>query len=505
MPDEAFDPDPTPPHPAAIVESLRAFGYDLPTALADVVDNSISASARHVWLRFEWDGADSTICITDDGHGMDASELVEAMRLGGGGPLDERRPHDLGRFGLGLKTASLSQCRRLTVRSRRAGMPAPETRCWDLDIIGARNDWHLLRAADAPAEPRFTKLATLPHGTSVLWQKLDRLTRDQRVDNGKHQDRFNERIEAVRRHLGMVFHRLMRGRDAVRLYVNDREVAPWDPFFTEHPATFPLPADPLRLRGLPVSVRPYVLPHFSKLTKDEHEQGAGTRGWLAHQGFYVYRRDRLLVAGDWLGFGSNASDRPRWTKDEHMNLARIAIELPNALDHDWQINVTKSRATPPPALRDDLRRIALRTREEAKKVYTHRGARLVPQKNSERVHLWAPVAKHDRVFYQINREHPLVRHALATTTDAPALRALLALVQETIPLQHIAITATESPASQPEPFEGAQEAEITEAMRQLYRLLLSAGHAPEEARRRLSLQSPFDQFPALLATLDSHP
>jgi DNA mismatch repair enzyme (predicted ATPase) len=485
--------DPTPPHAAAIVESLRAFGYDLPTAIADVVDNSISAGARRVWLRFEWNGADSVISITDDGHGMNATELIEAMRLGGGGPLAERQPHDLGRFGLGLKTASLSQCRRLTVRSHRTGTPS-ETRCWDLDVIGERNDWHLLRTADASAEPHFAKLATLPHGTCVLWQKLDRLTRDQRVDNGKQHDRFLERIDSVHRHLGMVFHRLMTGCDGVRLYINDREVEPWDPFFTEHTATLPLPADPLRLRGLPVSVRPYVLPHFSKLTKEEHALGAGPRGWLAHQGFYVYRRDRLLVAGDWLGFG--------WTKDEHLKLARIAIELPNALDHDWQINVTKSRATPPPALRDDLRRIALRTREEAKKVYTHRGARLVPQKNSERVHLWAPVAKHDRVFYQINREHPLVHHALATTTDAPALRALLTLIQETIPLQHIAITATENPASQPEPFEDAHEAEIIEAMRQLHRLFLAAGHTPAEARRRLASQSPFDQFPALLATLD---
>lgn len=494
MADELFDH--TPPRAAAIVESLRAFGYDLPTALADIVDNSISAGAHHIWLNFDWNGAHSAISITDDGHGMTNAELVEAMRLGGGGPLAERRPHDLGRYGLGLKTASLSQCRRLTVRSHRAGASS-ETRCWDLDVIGERNDWHLLRAADAPAEPHFAKLASLPHGTCVLWQKLDRLTRDQRVDNGKHHDRFNERIEGVRRHLGMVFHRFMTGSDAVRLYVNDREVAPWDPFLTEHPATFPLPADPLRLRGLPVSVRPYVLPHFSKLTKEEHERGAGPRGWLAHQGFYVYRRDRLLVAGDWLGFG--------WAKDEHLKLARIAVELPNALDHDWQINVTKSRATPPLALRDDLRRIALRTREEAKKVYTHRGARLVPQNNSERVHLWAPVAKHDRVFYQINREHPLVSHALAATTDAPALRALLALIQETIPLQHIAITATENPASQPEPFEDAQQAEITEAMRQLHRLFLAAGHAPEEARRRLSSHSPFDQFPALLATLDPRP
>jgi Histidine kinase-, DNA gyrase B-, and HSP90-like ATPase len=492
MTEEPFDP--TPPHAAAIVESLRAFGYDLPTAIADVVDNSISAGARNIWLHFEWDGVSSIVTVTDDGHGMTADELIEAMRLGGVGPRTERKPHDLGRFGLGLKTASLSQCRRLTVRSRRAG-GSLETRCWDLDLIAVKNDWRLLRAADAGSEPHFSRLTSLPHGTTVLWQNLDRLTRDQRTDNPKHHDRFLERIEGVRRHLGLVFHRLMVGRDAVRLFVNNREVQPWDPFLSDHPATLLLPSDPLRLRSIPVSVRPYVLPHISKLTKTEHDQGEGTRGWLAHQGFYIYRRNRLLVAGDWLGFG--------WTKDEHLKLARIAIDLPNALDHDWQINVTKSRATPPPELRDDLKRIALRTREEAKKVYTYRGARLVPQKNSERVHLWGPVAKHDRVFYQINREHPLVRHALDTASDPAALRALLALLQETIPLQHIAITATEKPASQPEPFESSHESEIMEAMSQLYRLFCAAGHSPEESKRRLSAQSPFDQFPGLLSSIDS--
>ncbi|HEX2101930.1 MAG TPA: ATP-binding protein, partial [Candidatus Synoicihabitans sp.] len=167
MRDEPFDP--TPPHAAAIVESLRAFGYDLPTAIADVVDNSISADARHVWVQFEWDGAASVISITDDGHGMRRWELVEAMRLGGSGPLAERHPRDLGRFGLGLKTASLSQCRRLSVRSRRVG-ECFETRCWDLDVIAARNDWRLLRVADDAAEKHFAKLGQLPHGTTVLWQ-----------------------------------------------------------------------------------------------------------------------------------------------------------------------------------------------------------------------------------------------------------------------------------------------------------------------------------------------
>jgi len=496
MPDDAFDP--TPPHASAIVESLRAFGYDLPTALADLVDNSIAAGARHIWLRFDWAGDASTISVTDDGHGMSAAELIEAMRLGTTGPLATRTSHDLGRFGLGLKTASLSHCRRLTVRSRRVDGPV-ETRCWDLDVIAKADDWRLLRTADAAAEPHLAALATRPQGTIVLWQNLDRLTRGQDTQNDRHQARFLERIEGdrgVRRHLGLVFHRLMTGPEAVKIFINGHLVEPWDPFLEEHPATHRLPVDPLRLGNVRVPVRAYVLPHVSKLSKAEHEAGAGPRGWLAHQGFYVYRQDRLLVAGDWLGFG--------WTKDEHLKLARIAIDLPNTLDHEWQINVTKSRATPPAALRDDLKRIAERTRAEAKNVYTHRGSRLTgPAASSGFVHLWTAVAKHDRVFYRINPDHPLVQRVMASSSDQPALRALISLLQETIPLQHISIAAAERPSSQPEPFEDSPESELTEAMHQLYRLFRAAGHSSEEAKRRLSSHSPFDRFPGLVATLDS--
>jgi hypothetical protein len=489
--------DNTPPHASSIVESLRAFGYDLPTAIADLVDNSISAGARHVWLRFEWAGADSVIAVTDDGRGMSADGLIEAMRFGSQHPLATRTSSDLGRFGLGLKTASFSQCRRLTVRTR-CESGTLETRCWDLDAIAATttNEWRLLRFGDAAAEPHFSTVSKLPHGTTVLWQQLDRLTRDQQTQNDKHHQRFLDRIEGVRRHLGMVFHRLISGQNAIRIFVNDRQLEPWDPFMEGHAATHRLPTSPLRMNGVRVPVQPFVLPHFSKLTKAEHEAGAGPNGWLAHQGFYIYRRDRLLVAGDWLGFG--------WTKDEHLKLARIAVELPNSLDFEWQINVTKSRATPPLALRDDLKHIAERARAEAKNVYTHRGARLAPQAAIPRTHLWEPITKHDRTFYQINREHPLVRQVLDATKDRSAVTALLRLLQETIPLQHITIASTERPDGQPQPFEGAEESQIREVMLILFRALRASGCTVDEARSRVRTHWPFELFPALLATLEDH-
>lgn len=162
------------PHAASLVESLRAFSYELATAVADLVDNSVTAGARHVWIDFNWDGSRSVIAITDDGCGMNEGQLVAAIRPGSTSPLAERETHDLRRFGLGLKTASFSQCRPLTARSATANGDIA-TRCWDLDHIAKVNDWQLLRSADTVADFHFRRLTELKHGTSIVWQKLDRL------------------------------------------------------------------------------------------------------------------------------------------------------------------------------------------------------------------------------------------------------------------------------------------------------------------------------------------
>jgi hypothetical protein len=494
---EVLDYDIAAPHAASLVESLRAFGYELPTALADLVDNSITAAAKNIWLDFHWDGENSVIAVTDDGEGMTEEQLLAAMRPGSQNPLKVRAPHDLGRFGLGLKTASFSQCRRVTVRSVvRGGEPA--TRCWNLDHIARVNDWQLLRSGDAAAEPHFRRLAELQKGTAVVWQNLDRLVPGQRTTCEREQRIFLQRAETVRRHLAMVFHQLMSGARRVNLLLNDRPVEPWDPFLAGEPATQVLPVTRLKLRGAVVEVEPFVLPHHSKIGKPKHEIAAGPRGWNAHQGFYVYRNRRLLVPGDWLGFG--------WAKEEHYKLARIRVEVPNALDHDWAIDVTKSRAVPPTALREDLRRIGERTRADAKRVYSHRGAKLTPKADADRVLLWEPTAKHDKMFYRLNRQHPLLKQALAATSNRSALNALLRLIEETIPYPHIAIENSEKPNSLPGPFEHTAENQIREVMEQAFHSLVASGYGPKEAVNRLRTIWPFELFPALLQSLsESHP
>lgn len=492
LPDDAGGCDHAPPRAASLIESLRAFGYDLPTAIADLVDNSVTFGARRVWIDFHWAGSRSAVTITDNGSGMAADDLIAAMRLGSKNPLEQRDKHDLGRFGLGLKTASFSQCRRLTVRSRREDQ-VPNTRCWDLDHVARANDWQLLRRADPDGERYLDRIRHLRSGTVVLWQMLDRVTDNFSTQSDRQQQSFLELAERVRIHLGMVFQAFISARPGIEILINDRPISAWDPFLPDQPATQALPITRLTLRGQVIEVQPFILPHQSKIPRREFEAAAGPRGWNAHQGFYVYRNQRLLVPGDWLGFG--------WAKEEHYKLARIRIEIPNALDHDWQIDVTKSRAIPPLALREELHRIGARSRSDAKRIYSHRGAKLVSTEDRGRVFMWEPISKHDKTFYRVNREHPLFKRVQATSADKQALAAFMRLLEETVPIPHITIENSERPGSHAAPFDHAREREIRDVMKQAYDSLVETGYDSDEAILRLRTIWPFELFPALLESL----
>lgn len=478
------------PHAAAMVESLRAFGYDLATALADLADNSLFHRARHLTIHFHWAGENSAIALADDGNGMDEPTLINAMRVGSRNPREERDPGDFGRFGLGLKTASFSQCRRVTVFTRRDGTDNL-VRCWDLDHVAETDKWQLLRIPSPLAAEIAEKFAGAKHGTVVIWEKLDRLTANTETDNDTDEDAFLRRAEHVGEHFAAVFHRLMIGRTAVAFTLNGNPIKPWDPFLTEETATQRLPVEKLPFHGHTVEVEPFVLPHLSKLDAESHRCAAGLRGWNAHQGFYIYRNRRLLVPGDWLGIKG-------WRQEEHYKLARIRVDLPNALDHEWEIDVTKSRARPPEKLRRELARIGERTRNVAKHIYSHRGAKLVPAEGQERVFLWEQTAKHNQVFYRVNRDHPLVKQVRAGCADVPKFSALLRLIEETIPVPLITITDREKPDQTIGPFEAAKESEIVEVMRQVLASLRASGLSRKDALLRLAHFEPFPRFPQLL-------
>ena len=344
-----------------MLEALRGLGYSTAAALADVIDNSVSAGATEVRVKFEWGGQESRISILDNGRGMDDAELETAMTLGAKSPLDERAPTDLGRFGMGLKTASFSQCRCLTVASRRMDGPVSCLR-WDLDAIAASPDgWKMFEGpafgSDAFVEP----IETLCHGTIVLWERLDRI-----VTPGYDLDHFASLVDDVELRLAMVFHRLLEGPSPIfRLFINDRLVSPWDPFMTGHPAKpWQSPVAQLITPSGLVEAQCHVLPHKDRISEDEYRKAGGPEGWTSQQGFYVYRNRRLLLAGGWLGLGQGRS----WNREEPQRLARIRLDIPNTADSTWKIDVKKSTARPPVKVRPWLTKLAEDTRERARRV-----------------------------------------------------------------------------------------------------------------------------------------
>lgn len=459
------------PNASAMIESMRAYGYTLPTAIADLIDNSIAADCSSVWLQFHWSGAESWVSITDDGEGMTEGELRNAMRLGSRNPRHAREPTDLGRFGLGLKTASLSQCRRLTVASR-VGHGAELTRRWDLDYLSNSgvDEWRLLKAASAGSENLARVPDQLESGTVVLWEILDRVVGDARKDDTKLHRHFVDLIGEVEAHLSMVFHRFIGGSTRrLRILINEREITAWDPFLEGHGSTQRTPEEAISLPGhpQPIRLKGFVLPHRDRLNDEEHRMASGPNGWNAQQGFYLYRNERLIVAGSWLNLGS---PRP-WTQEEHYKLARIRLDIPNSMDHLWHLDVKKSSAQPPPGIREHLTGLAQSVRQDARSVFAFRGQYRQRTSREELHRPWKVVQRSGARSYLIDRSHPVVRAVLSGVPDEvqSELEAMLRIVEETVPVEQIWLDAAEAPDGAAAPFHGMTSRQVRSLVEIAYR------------------------------------
>lgn len=489
---------PAPPRATALVESLRGLGYTAGGALADVIDNSISAGARTVRVDVEWNDGTGRVTILDDGCGMDDASLERAMRLGDRSPMEERDAADLGRFGLGLKTASFSQGRRLTVASKKDGVRSVLR--WDLDYLVNAKDggWHLLEGADPASEEILVRLDEVETGTLVIWEILDRMM----PKGGALQDVL-DLSDKIERHLAMVFHRLLEdGR--LSLVLNRRQVKPWDPFLAHHTATWSSPCTPLPKAGKGARVRAFVLPHKDHLKDTEYKAAGGPDGWNAHQGFFVYRNDRLLLAGGWLGLGRGRN----WTREEQFRLARIRLDIPNTADADWKIDIRKSTAQPPPTVREALAHIAQDTRNRARNVFAYRGAPAGGQGRREPVsQAWETTKSRSGTRYRISTRHPAVAAVLdAADRAGDGLRAdvlaMLRVIEETVPVQRIWLDTAEDKETPRTGFGGEPPKEVTMVARTLFNSMVKRkGMAPELARATLMRTEPFDQYPELIAAL----
>ena len=478
------------PHAGSMIESFRSIGYSLSTAVADIIDNSIAAQARNVWIDFEWLGSETALVITDDGDGMNKKELVGAMRPGSKNPLADRSSEDLGRFGLGLKTASFSQCRILTVASKKKGNDLLH-RCWNLDYVGHTGEWRLLNYLNKAALT--VRLNNLCNGTSVIWEDIDTLVKDTRQECENDLNNFLDRIKHMEKHLQMVFHLFLK-QGRLNIWLNDDKIAPWDPYIStnEHSSL----VNEYELRD-GIQVKSWVLPHHSKLPREDFETASWLKGWNAHQGFYIYRKDRLIISGEWLGM---------YKQEEHSKLARIMVNVPNTaiLDKEWQLDIKKSTIQPPYDIRRELKRIAEETRKEATDVYRQIGKIKRSKSQKEDIPVWLPHKWNGKRCYQINKEHPIIKSFLEEFSDNKTqVRRLFRLVEETLPLAMIIINESEDKNNQNVPFEGKSISDLVSMVITLYQGLIEQGYTKEEAIEEILRTEPFNYYPELSEHLES--
>ena len=414
-----------PPFAPTLIESTRAIGYSLESAVADIIDNSIAANATDIKIDFFPIG-DEYISILDNGTGMSSDELTEAMQYGSKNPLETREKQDLGRFGLGLKTASLSQCRVLTVASLKDGVLS--VRRWDIDYVRTSKKWSLIDITDATEQkqiPGIEELIEQESGTLVVWQKLDRLKAGE-IDFTTSMGR---KIDSVRDHLELVFHRYLLGEpglNRIDISINGEPLQGKDPFLTKK-SNRPMDDEVLVIHGSRIVVRPYILPHFSSLTSDEIKELGGKDGLRKLQGFYVYRNKRLLVWGTWFRMQR---------KGDLSKLARIQVDIPNTLDDLWTLDIKKSYAMPPAEVRANLQNIIERIADQSKRKYTVRGKREVSDKT---VHIWTRMKARDGgYYYEINRDYPAIEQLLRSYPgSSKMLDAVFKQIETGLPLNQL--------------------------------------------------------------------
>lgn len=477
------------PVASSMIQTFRAIGYSIETAIADILDNSITAGAKNIWIDYNWKGSKTTLSILDDGTGMNNDQLIQALRPGSKNPLEERNIDDLGRFGLGLKTASFSQTRKFTVLSK-AKDYKPIFWSWDLDFVNKEQAWKLIRYI--PEEEKWIqKLEVLETGTCVVWWDLDRLTKDTTEDNDEDKSKFLGTMDSVKSHLSMVFHRYI--QEGLNIFFRNREINSWDPFMIGVDGLQSKPETRFE-EGL-IRIKGFVLPHRSKLSAEQYRYGKGPRdSWTSHQGFYVYRNRRLLVAGDWLSL---------FKREVHYDLCRIQIDLPNNFDNDWQIDIKKSIARPPSIYRDQIIALAKEVRNQAVEVYRHKGKVLKRKLASDEYFpLWEERARHGKRFYKINRKHPLLNELLA---KAGALKkdieGVIQFIEETIPVPLITLQESENEKPHGQPFEGIDHNAIKETMQKLFNGFVKSGLSIEKAKARILNTEPYNFYPEYIEFL----
>lgn len=424
------------PKAATLMGSLRSMGYSFESAIADVIDNSISAHASKVQVLFPTSPlADLAVGIMDNGEGMSNEELLEAMRYGSMASEEQRADDDLGRFGMGLKSASLSQCRRLTVISF-DGIEYHGYR-WDYSYIIEKQDWIIQELSKEEIElvPFADAFILQKAGTLVVWDDFDVLSKS---SGGQIYETLIELRNTVEQSLALIFHRYLSATDDTKLeiQINNLSVSPLDPFLERHPKTT---SKKERTIAIPdsegverlIHIKPYVLPFATDLKEKDKKLIGGIENLRAKQGFYIYRNKRLIIWGTWFGMNKRAE----LTKN-----ARIRVDIPNSLDDIWAIDIKKQNASIPKKILNQMKKTVMDALEISVNQQTYRGRTNKINDNID--YIWErKEGRNDTFFYQINRESKLYQYIREKMSDEDItyLDMLITEIEKNIPIQQMYI------------------------------------------------------------------
>lgn len=413
------------PDAPKLIESTRSIGYSFESAMADIIDNSIAKAASTISVEFS-SSAPQYIAFIDDGCGMNSEELIAAMKYGSSDSLDDRDKDDLGRFGLGMKMASLSQCRKLTVISSKSGELSAVQ--WDLDYINQTGKWTLKVFNRQEMENlRFHDVLKMKKsGTVVLWEDFDRL-----LGGASDVEKvFDEKMQSAKRHIALVFHRFMGAEipsRRVTFLFNGRKLEALDPFLVDNPGTQPLEERIIQVYGTTIRVKPYILPYLSKIKQKDKLLLGDTEDLRHDQGFYIYRNRRLIIKGTWFGLRK---------KHELSKLTRIRVDIPNSLDALWKIDIKKSTASIPDIIKKNLRQVVEASVPRSENVSKYRGRTLG---NDDIQHTWKTIDNRGSIQYQINRELPVLKklESCLSESDSRYLDEFLCMIEDTLPFSDI--------------------------------------------------------------------
>lgn len=484
------------PPPGNIIHTLRSLGYSPATAIADLIDNSITAGASSIEIKMKWRNSakNSQITVSDNGIGLSPEELKNALRPGSTSPNELREPNDLGRFGLGMKTACWSMGKTMTVHSRKN--KSESTLQWDLDFVEKKKKWLVREGCGIVPEELLTLPTNFKSGTVIAITNCDKIFGEEEPNATRAEAAFYETVAITKLHLEMVFHRFLGEKNRLSLKVNDKPCIPWDPFMSTHKFTQTFPEEEILCQGEKIRLTSYVLPHRDHLDEKEHKRGAGPKGWNLQQGFYIYRANRLIVSGGWIGSGSAKPD-------EHTKLARVSVDLSQNMDSVWNLNILKSQARPPANLRNDFGATGKKIRTEAKKAYENRAKRSLGSRRGSKqiIPMWTgqQSASTGTLTFEVNREHELVKAMFATTTGSAKknLRALLRNLEQTLPIAKIVMAGFENEGSLQ--WDSYNESKLEEDIKMLVtHSFLENGFTLEHAKQTLLQLQPFCDRPEVV-------